>query len=285
MRGQIGWNANSQTAKSAFLDRSQLMPTAIVRTPRPEEDELQLKKLELGAIETQIAALQLELETLQTDLGAFSDRYLRTVGVKYAELDSIEAEIRRILAERQPLDTVARASAEKAKQRAEQSQRETQDAQARPERPAFHPAAESQDLYRNLVKRVHPDLARDPADRDRREHLMKAANQAYRAGDTATLQRLLNGLDTEPDPAAGDDIGTQLVKIIRRIAAAKRRIAELQQELVTVTASEAALLREKVDDAAAQGRDLLAELTNEVELGISTRRRELTTLTKMGCGG
>lgn len=256
------------------------MNGCVTRILLPEEEELQLKKLELAAIETQIAALQLALDTLQADLGGLSDRYLRTVGLKYAELDAIEAEISCIIAECQPDDVIARATARESQRRAEHSHRETRDAQARPERPAFHPAAEFQDLYRNLVKRVHPDLARDLMDRDRREHLMKAANQAYRDGDTVALQRLLDGLDHDPEAADADDIGIRLVKLIRRIATAKQRISELQIELAAVKRSDAAQLRVKVDEAASQGRDLLSELVQEVELEIETRRRDLASLSQ-----
>jgi len=46
-------------------------------------------------------------------------------------------------------------------------------------------------LYRTLARLVHPDLARDPADRSRREAVMRLANSAREAGDLDQLRRLL----------------------------------------------------------------------------------------------
>lgn len=261
------------------------MPASLIRQLSPEEEELQSKKLELAAIETQIALLQLDLETLTSELQAFTDRYLRAVGMKFAQLDAIEAEIQRLLAERAPDDAEARAAAEEARARAEQSRQETDEARTRPETPEFRPTAEAKDLYRELAKKVHPDLARDEADRERREQRMKAVNQAYHEGDAVRLQQILDELKDELEPVEREEIGAQLVRIIRRIAAAKRRIQELKAELAALRESEASQLRAKVEAARAEGRDLLAEMAAEVEQEIAARQAVLDDLQTGPPGG
>ena len=47
-------------------------------------------------------------------------------------------------------------------------------------------------MYREAAKRIHPDLATDPADRERRTRFMAEANRAYEAGDAEALQRILD---------------------------------------------------------------------------------------------
>ncbi len=47
------------------------------------------------------------------------------------------------------------------------------------------------ELYINVVKHVHPDLASSEADRTVREKLTKTANIAFEEGDDATLRRVL----------------------------------------------------------------------------------------------
>ncbi len=50
---------------------------------------------------------ELELATLESTLQSFNRQYLKAVGAKYAELDSIEAEIAERLAARNPADNRA----------------------------------------------------------------------------------------------------------------------------------------------------------------------------------
>jgi hypothetical protein len=42
-----------------------------------------------------------------------------------------------------------------------------------------------------VIKQIHPDYASNEADRALRERLTKEANSAYKQGDSATLQRVL----------------------------------------------------------------------------------------------
>jgi multidrug efflux pump subunit AcrA (membrane-fusion protein) len=69
------------------------MTTGIARKQTPEELELEKKKSELSALEAELSQRELELATAQAELHTFERRYLRVVGVRYAELDDIEAQI------------------------------------------------------------------------------------------------------------------------------------------------------------------------------------------------
>ena len=80
------------------------MTTAIVKRLSPHEAELERKKLELGAIENELAERELDLSTLEAELRAFERRYLRTVGIRYAELDDLEAQIAEAMARLNPRD-------------------------------------------------------------------------------------------------------------------------------------------------------------------------------------
>jgi hypothetical protein len=49
-------------------------------------------------------------------------------------------------------------------------------------------AAEAKRLYIDLAKRLHPDLARDDEERQRRERIMQRVNEAFRLRDLAGLR-------------------------------------------------------------------------------------------------
>ncbi|MFY9854885.1 MAG: DUF3592 domain-containing protein [Terracidiphilus sp.] len=52
-------------------------------------------------------------------------------------------------------------------------------------------SSELRELYLEVVKQIHPDLASSEADRTLRERLTKDANIAFEQGDDATLRRVL----------------------------------------------------------------------------------------------
>ena len=69
------------------------MASNITRTQTPEERELAAKNADLAALEIQLAQRELDVATLRVELHGFEQRYLRTVGVKFAEIDDLEAQI------------------------------------------------------------------------------------------------------------------------------------------------------------------------------------------------
>ena len=69
------------------------MPGAIVRKLTPEQEELDRKRQELTAVRAALAERELELADLRAQLKSFEGRYLRQVGVLYAELDNWEAKV------------------------------------------------------------------------------------------------------------------------------------------------------------------------------------------------
>jgi hypothetical protein len=149
----------------------------------------------------------------------------------YAELDRLEAEIARRLAQEEETPA-AHAKAADATARAEETQRALDDgladiADADEETGPATPAPELKALYRDAAKRIHPDLATDEAEKERRNTLMAALNAAYDAGDADAIQRILDGEASRPEAITGDDIGARLMRTIRRIAQVRGRFSEL----------------------------------------------------------
>lgn len=79
--------------------------------PKPEEEELKLKRQELQGLESKLIELELQLMSLKGELSAFERLYLKQVGVLYAELDEIEAQIAELLARRDPGNPTAHEAA------------------------------------------------------------------------------------------------------------------------------------------------------------------------------
>jgi hypothetical protein len=138
--------------------------------------------------------------------------------------------------------------------------------------------AKLKQLYRQLARRFHPDMAVDEADRRYRTQLMIAINAAYAAGDLSKLQ----ALTLEPDAANlmdfadGDEHLAEV--LLREIERCQRRIAEVRQELATLAEHESARLMRKVQREAALGRDTLARIEHQLRDEISRKMVERDVL-------
>ncbi len=258
------------------------MSTDITLMQTPEEAELKHKLAELAALETELAQRELDLATLQAELHFFETRYLHIVGVRYAELDEIKAQIAEAQASLNPTDETIRKRAERARAQAQESAQTTAAAQ-QPSLPGdFKPSENLKKLYREVAKRIHPDLATHEKERARRQELMAEANRAYEAGDEARLQAILREWESSAESIKGEGIGAELVRVIRKIAQVKERLRAIDSEIEALKNSDLYRLREKVEKAAQEGRDLLADMATRLDVEIADARQRLDELASEG---
>src|SRR5262249_33724868 len=203
----------------------------------PDDVELLDKREQLAAVRARLAERESELAQLRAQLRTFEGRYLRQVGVLYAELDDIEARIAEREVDLYDSDS-ARSRAEQARQQAQ----ETHNAAFAAAREAeeFDPPPSLKTLFREVARRIHPDFARADAEQRHFTLLMARANQAYSRGDTETLQRLLDDHLEINASIAGEGAAAELLRITRQVHHAERDIANLDAEHHTLLSSEIA---------------------------------------------
>ncbi len=246
------------------------MNSEIARRTSPEEEELAQKRKELALLQAELAERELFLTNLRAELSAFEGQYLRQVGTLYAELDEWNAKIAEQLAEEEGTEE-SRSAAAQARAQAEESDSAVHGEAAKVR--AFIPSAELKALYREVAKQVHPDLATDEADRQKREHLMAEANAAYQRGDANALRRILEEYESSPESVRGIGIAADLVRVIRQIGQVRSRLSQIELEIASLIDSDIAKLRAKVDAARAEGRELLTEMAEGVRRRIDVARR------------
>jgi DnaJ-domain-containing protein 1 len=241
---------------SGIVCVGELMSTQLIRRSR-KEDELTAFRAELSFLREELAGRELALTTLLADLAAFQGSYLREVGVLYAELDEWNARISRLLARGQH-DPQARSEAAWARVQTEQAAHAVR-AETVPQR-GFKPSLKLKHLYREVARKVHPDLATDNADRLLRERLMAQANAAYQLGNVEALKRILDEYERSENGDTCRDIGAELERLIRQIKQVRSRLSQIDQQISALKDSDLAKLRNKAEEARAEGRDLLAEM-------------------------
>lgn len=252
-------------------------PAAATRdsTVTVADADLQLQ-IELAQLTQDVAELELELATAKAEVAEFTRRYYDLVGRRMVELDAIQARLAREEAERAPENIEMRAEAQQRQGTAEQSARESERfAQAAADEPAaFRPTAKVKRLFRQIAQKIHPDRARDEADRAWRTQLMSEANRAYRAGDETALREVAalwqEGRQISP---AQSGSATPLPTLVRQVERMRSRLLEIQRELQKLFGSRLYELFIAARQARRQGRDLLAEMAEELDDSIKQLSR------------
>jgi hypothetical protein len=219
----------------------------------------------LAEIEAEQAALEAELDVFHAD-------YTRQVVTVLAQLHETEAKLLALVAERSGTPGDARA-AEEAHTKA---RRTTSEVRSVPAPPPPVPSGDLKRLFREAAKRMHPDLAPDEQARGHAEAFMKRLNEAYRAGDAEAIADLVRQWEASPlsggrEPEPGAVASRRLGTLQAAVAAAQRRLDEVRR-------AELAELMENAMAAAAEGRDLLAEMRASAEASLAAARARLTEL-------
>lgn len=232
----------------------------------PEEKELEEKRRELESLEAELVERELDLTTLWSELSAFERQYFSTVGHRYAELDQLEARIAEHQARERPADQAAQEKVEATYERARESAEAFQDFDDTQGVNAtqFEPTEELRTLYRKGARQLHPDLASDEEDKARRKEAMTQFNEAYEQCDEVRMQRILDEWKADPSHVEGEGTGAELVRVIRTIAKVRQRLAQMAEEIEQLKSGELYQLKLRVDEAEVAGRDLLAEMAEDL---------------------
>ena len=246
-----------------------------MHTPAPEEIELNKKRAVRDWLAERLAAREEEMADLRAELERFEAQYTIEVGLLYARQDEIDAEIAEEESKLVPDDVEIQKRAEELRRRAEESAARAAAAE-NTEKP--EPTIEARKAYHNLARAIHPDLALDAAEKEKRHGLMAQLNAAYSAGDQNTLNRMAEEIRVSPDLIVGDTVGDQLVRLIRQISQLNRRLKELKNERREAESSELFDLSRKVRAEANEGRDLLRQMAERAKSYIRKSERRLENL-------
>jgi hypothetical protein len=248
--------------------------------PGPRAEELARRKAQLLVLSEELVSRERAFEAYRVELHDFETRYRRALGDRYARLDE--------LADR--LDVARRgAAADDPPERDPEDPAERYPGQGLPgggqnwdwgeREPDPEPRAvigeDAKRLFRQLARIIHPDLAADPAERERRTNLMVAANLAYEQGDVAALERLLADWERSPEAVTGNGALAELERTVRRIAQVQARMDAIDEELAELEASAMGWLRRRTEKAAREGWDLLAHMVKELDRQILEAQVEL----------
>jgi hypothetical protein len=267
------------------------MSTTIVSVQSPEAREYARYLAEIEERKRRAAELRADLEALTLSVGRFEAEYHARVGVLFVELDQIklaiaEYEQRISLLQADPQadpakieqDIAEKYAGQREEVRAEEEEtrrfeRAHQRDQARPHLDAGA-EDEAKRLYRELVKRFHPDLARTEEERRLRTEIMQRVNAAFHARDVSALEALVAEAEVSDPAFEARSIGEKLVWAIREVARLDGVIEGVTAELEGVRRSESHGLWLRHD----QGEDVIERLETDLRQEIGSTRDRLAVL-------
>jgi len=251
------------------------MNDEIIRKLSPEEEELENKKAILSKLSSQLADLQLEISTVNSEVESFRGMYLNRLGKKFLYLDELLAKVAQADFEHTPNDESSAKKAEEANERMKATAEEVGEyTEESYEAEPFKPGEELKLLFRKVAKLIHPDLAKDDEDRVRRERLMQQANEAYSNYDTTRLQEILDN-EKLSDDKDYSNIAEKLVVTIRLIASAKIQIEKMHGILEQLKSSEDWTLKTKYETSIATGTDIFDQMEKEIDERIEELKNAL----------
>ncbi|WP_431983879.1 J domain-containing protein [Streptomyces qinglanensis] len=255
--------------------------------PGTERLEKAVRAAEAALIEYEIA-----VETFRVEVENFSRLHHQRLGPVYARLDELEAQIAEAVAARtgDPED-IRKADAARGAVLPMPEVEELffgwidstgmlPEAQAmlneQPVSPPgrVRPSEEARKAYRDLVRKAHPDLAQDDAERERREAFLVRVNKAYADGDAPTLAALAEEWEAGPLPGPvaellrSEELYARLEWLARRKEMLAGMAAELEESAI------GAMLKLAPDDPDA----LLDEIAEQLLGQVAERERELARL-------
>lgn len=238
----------------------------LVRSPQPHDQDIDGLRSRLAGLSTVLDERVGEMAQAKSDLEGFRIRYRQEVGLLHEELDALER-------------AIAEAELGELSKRVEDggSEPATPPAEAQAEPPRYTSDAVRR-LFRDVAKTIHPDLARDEATRDRRHALMAEANRAYALGDEDRLRWVLQAWERSPEAVQDSDPDATRLRLTRRIEQVEEELSVCAAEMAALKDSALWQLKTLVDEAAARGRDLVADAIRRLKRDIMAARNRLDAM-------
>lgn len=257
-------------------------------TPASGSEERLAKAVK--AAEQALIEFEIAVETFRVEVENFSRLHHQRLGPMYARLDELDA----LIAEAVAAHSGDRADIERAWQAralvmpmpgveelfggllGSDGVRPADDPNP-PRR--VRPGKEAQRLYRELVRKAHPDLAQDDAEKERRSAFIARVNEAYAYADEDALRALSEEWDAGPVPEEELPSETEVLYArLEWLAERKEKLAALAVELDESAIGQMMKLAPDDPDA------LLNEIAEQLLTQVARREARLAELVRETSG-
>jgi len=272
------------------LDKSDIQKEICLWQVRVSEKEKELSELSiqiqdikialnlfLGEYNSRVGLLYVKLDKLKLKIEEYQTRIELAQGKKVSQedLQLIEDEVERKFSQEQrkvdDLENEAFESSEEHRRHLEEEKGYSLDDEVQ---------QECKTLYRKLARRFHPDMAKDEKQRKEFHKIFIAINEAYKNSDLEILRKYMSQAERE-EKIAKETLEEKLIRLKQDYKLIAAVVAKLRAELEDLKASETYRLKDTVDRAKLEGKDLLQELAAKIKEEIAENQALLERLVVM----
>ena len=256
--------------------------TKISKSNTSLDEPLEKRELQEAILEKEKLLIELieEIEHFKIDLSVVKQEYDIKIGRLYLKLDETDLELLKFKKIEDLINKgfsfeeaqkVVEDSLKKRREQIEEEYKKLNEEEKDIERKKHisqEEQAELKKLFRKLAHKFHPDLTGGD------DTMMKKINKAYADGDLEALRAI----------DQGEGIGSVDIKTIEEL---KNKLAKLEEsikkalyEQEQLKHSEWAILKESIEKAKKQKRDILSELADKVVEDIAKKENQLAELKK-----
>lgn len=251
----------------------------IINIKTPEQEELAVKKVELENLQRELTEEELKLNNIKFELDKFKNEFSKTVGTRYRKLDEIGEKICAFKKEKIINDFFKNYNMN-FNQVFEELDIELDKSIIACNEKSDKPKEKSslKNLYRQIVKEIHPDIILDENKKAIRNDLMIEVNEAYKEKDEEKLKSIICSWKNSPENVEGEGIGAELIRIIRGIYQTREKKEYVIIELEEIKKSEIYGLKELVDKENVRGRNVISNMCCELDSNINKAKKLLNLL-------
>lgn len=254
----------------------------IVKSNISLDEPLEKRELEKAISEKEKILNNLidEIEHLKIDLTIVKQEYEVKVGRLYLKLDEVDLEILKfkkiedLISKGFSFKEAQKIVNETLKKRREQIEEEYKKLDEEEKDFESHKGISEEDkaelkkLWYKLAHKYHPDKANGNAE------MMKKINKAYAEGDLEALRAIdQNGVSADIEVKTIEELKNKLAELEKSIKKISREFEQLRR-------SEWFILKENIEKAKKQKRDILSELAEKVLTDIAKKENQLNELKK-----
>ena len=264
------------------LPNSKILPNA-----NGIQKEVSILEARILEKKKEVSDLSIQIQDIKIALNFFLSEYYSKVGILYVELDKIKLGIKEYqhrinLAQgknpsQEDLKTIEKEVNETFSQERHKINGLENEVSEASEKYRGHLEEEEKEkpfnrefqqelkiLFRKLAQKFHPDMAKDDKQREEFNKIMATINEAYKNGDLDTLKKYMRQAERE-EKIAKETLEEKLARLKEDYRIILSIIAKLRAELEDLKTSETYKLKEKVEQAKKNGRDLLQELAADIK--------------------
>jgi len=284
---------------STLLGTKKPAKSEIALSTRQVEQEILAWEARLSEKENEASDLSLQIQDIKIAMNLFLGEYYSRVGIFYVKLDklklrikeyehriavaqgkkltpenleSIEAQVDETFSQqRRKVDDLENEASESAQEYDKYLEQEKR----KPFDEVFQ--QELKRIYRRLALKFHPDKAKDEKQARKFQKIFAAIAEAYKKGDLETLKKYMKQAERE-ERIARETSEEKLARLKNDYERVLDIIAKLQAELKELKTDETYKLKEKIDQAKKDGKDLLQKLAADTKEEIAENQARLDNL-------